>query len=202
MKKLALAALLFSIQARAVPVGTIVAGIADGGNAVAIQVDQNGQVLTTINGVTISLGDGGISFPATQTVYVDGGHTNIDGTVTVYPDGGHVKIDGVVPVSIVGSDAGPQSATFSGWTCFNFTCAASPTLFPSDAGQFETRLSSLSVSNPGVVIGPADAVDAGSGELLLGGVTDLSLPANSVASMACESLTDGGALISFCQLYP
>jgi FlaG/FlaF family flagellin (archaellin) len=158
-------------------------------------------------GITVNLGDAGISITVPGTSYITGG----DGGIQVYVDGGHVSIDGTVPitastpipVAIVGSDAGAKAQTFSSWSCVNLTCAPSPTVLPIDAGVIAVRISSLLLSNPLTVIGPENAVDAGSGDALFAGVADLTLNANSAASLGCATFqSDGGALISYCQEFP
>jgi hypothetical protein len=96
-----------------------------------------------------------------------------------------------------------SSGTCTAYTCVNVTCGPTPTALTTIAGQNGNHYSSLAPGNPEVVIGRPDNVDAGSGVMLLGGVADLIIPANTSQTYACETyLSDGGATISNCTCVP
>lgn len=111
-------------------------------------------------------------------------------------------IDGGVPVAVIGSlSVSPSSGTFSSWQCTNVTCSSTgPTGLPGDAGMTGVIVSSPGLSSPTVNIGPANAVDAGSGTPVFAGVS-YPFSNNATASMYCETQS-GNATVQACVVWP
>lgn len=168
--------------------------------------------------------DGGVHFrvgPVTASVALAPVHAKLFGSSAVMiswtVDGGSyfsgvnaslVNRSTVANPSVEGVDGGravlvstlASSQTFSKMRCLAVTCSsAHPTVLPSDAGQEGMIVSSVVLTNPVVLVGPPNAVDAGVGVPVFAGV---SYPFNNNASpiLACEAASS--TVVDVCQVFP
>jgi hypothetical protein len=147
----------------------------------------------------------GVAFPQTL---IEGQTVTNQKLIVQVNDAGQLLVGGSVIISLGDGGLVTLPATVNSFNCVNLTCGPTPTTVTLTPGQFGSTFSSLLTSNPPVVIGSAGSVDAGSGDLLLAYVADLTIPINGgdggvSPSLSCETFeSDGGALVSVCARGP